>query len=180
MEALRNYTQHCGFPVHAMILRFEREDTSTGPLRRTGLQLFVGVQHLKEDWQFKKAVLPDLEPRADRHGYVNLTPFVREYIEKLCDLHESLRGRIAEDVASWDQAILSELDRARQTFGEDLSGLSVVKEEKADGYEAEYLSIDSAEMFREPIDWRRQLEAKNRDFHNLSARYITGYAGRAQ
>jgi hypothetical protein len=176
MEALRNYSQHCGLPVHAMIVKFEREDTTTGPLRRMGLQLFVGIQRLKEDGKFKKTVLPDLEPRANRLGYVNLTPVVREYIEKLCGLHESLRGRIATDVASWDQAILSELNRARQAFGENLSGLSVVKEERFDESQEEYVAVDSAEIFREAIDWRRQLEAKNRDFQNLSGRYTTGYA----
>ena len=47
MEALRNYAQHRGFPVHAIIVKFEREDTSRGALLRAGLRLFVNVQPLQ-------------------------------------------------------------------------------------------------------------------------------------
>jgi hypothetical protein len=38
--------------------------------------------------------------------------------------------------------------------------------------------VDSASIFSKPIDWRKCLEAKNRDFGKLSTRYITGHAGR--
>jgi len=78
------------------------------------------------------------------------------------------------DVASWDQTILSVLDRARGTLGEDLSGLAVVTEEKDEEQDG-YLDVEWADIFGEPIDWRKQPEAKNRDFSNLAARYVTGY-----
>jgi hypothetical protein len=175
MEALRNYAQHCGFSIHAMTHSFEREDTYPGFLLRTRLHLFVNVQRL-ETSEFKKKVLNELKPKADRYGHIELTPLVPEYVEKLCEVHESLRGLISTDVASWDQIIPSVLDRARQAFGEDLSGLGVVAEEKHP--EGEYLNIESADIFSEPIDWRKQLQAKNRDFGKLSARYVTGHAGR--
>lgn len=174
MEALRNYAQHSGFPVHAMTHSFHREEKNPGFLHRMTLHLHVNVQRLG-DSAFKKAVLNELKPRADRHGCVELTPFIPEYIEKLCEVHESLRGLISTDVASWDQAILSVLDRARGTFGNDLSGLAVVKEEKDE--ELDYLDIEWADIFDEPIAWRKQLEAKNRDFINLAARYVAGHAG---
>jgi hypothetical protein len=177
MEALRDYAQHRGFPVHAMTLSFEREDTHPGSLLCAGLQLFVELQRLKEDGKFKKTVLDELAAVADR-GHVNLTPLVREYVEKLCEVHESMRGRISADVASWDQTIISVLDHAHGAFGKDLSGLSVAAEDaEREDHEEYYRVIDSASIFSEPIDWRKRLEAKNRDLGKLSARYVTGHAG---
>jgi hypothetical protein len=175
MEAMRNYTQHRAFLVHAMTRSIEREDMNPGSLLRAGLHLFVEVQRLKEDPKFKKQALDELAAVAER-GHVNLTPLVREYVERLCEVHKSLHSLISADVASWDQTIISVLDRACGAFGEDLSGLGIAEEE-AD-YEGEYIWVDSASIFREPIDWRKRLEAKNPDFGKLSARYVTGHAGR--
>jgi hypothetical protein len=166
MEALRNYAQHCGFSVHAMTHSFQREDTNPGFLLRTGLHLLVNVQRLEHS-EFKKTILNELKPRVGRYGYIELTSFVPEYAKKLCEVHESLSGLIATDVVSWDQTIISVLDHARHVFGEDLSGLGVVAEEEDE--EGDYLDVESADIFSEPIDWRKQLEAKNRDFGKLSA-----------
>jgi hypothetical protein len=66
----------------------------------------------------------------------------------------------------------SRLSTGRRTFGDDLSGLGVVVEEEHDA--GEYVFVDSADIFDEAIDWRKQLEAKTRDFGKLSARYVTG------
>jgi Phage integrase, N-terminal SAM-like domain len=49
------------------------------------------------------------------------------------------------------------------------------KEEKDE--ELDYLDIEWADIFDEPIAWRKQLEAKNRHFINLAARYVAGHAG---
>ena len=100
LVALRNYAQHCGFPIHAMTLNFKREDTNAGSLMRAGLQLFVKVQRLKKDGWFNKKVLAALEPKADSHGCGNLTP--RENREKLCEAPEAMRRGIAAGVVSWD------------------------------------------------------------------------------
>ena len=59
--------------------------------------------------------------------------------------------------------------------GEDLSGLSIVRE--AEDHEGDFLAFDSADIDVAPIDWRKQLATKNRDFVELSARYVTGHAG---
>jgi hypothetical protein len=171
MEALRDYAQHRGFPVHALTLKFERADTTPGSQLRAGLQLFVDVKRLAQDRRFKKTVLEELAARADQ-GHVNLTLLIREYVERLCTVHEFLRGRLSTDVASWDQTIIGALDRARGAFGEQLSGLAVVAEEEAD--DVEYLDVEFADIAVQPIEWRQQLEAKNRNLGSLSARYVTG------
>jgi hypothetical protein len=79
-------------------------------------------------------------------------------MEKLCTVHESLRARIAADVAAWDQTIIGMFDRARAAFGEQLPGLAVVAEERDD--EGDYLEVE------------------NQGFDNLSHGYVTGYVRR--
>jgi hypothetical protein len=175
MEALRNYAQHCGFPVHAMTVHFVREDTKAGSLMRTGLQLFIEIQRLKKDGKFKGEVLAELEAKVYRYGCINLTPLVPEYMEKLCKIHEAIRGRNAAEVAAWDQMIISAVDRARSAFAGGFSGLSVVKEAK--DLEGDYLLVDSGDIYVAPINWRQQLETKNRNFGELSNQYVTGHAG---
>jgi hypothetical protein len=176
MHALRDYAQHFGIPVHEVLHHLTREDMDPGSPLRAGLHLFVDVNRLALDLLFDPGVLKKLKCGANRYGCVELTPFVPEYMEKLCTVHESLRGRLSADVALWDQTIIGVLVRARAAFGGDVSGLAVVAEEPHD--QGEYLGVEFADIAAEPIDWRKQLEAKNRDFINLSARYVSGSARR--
>ena len=176
MHALRDYAQHCGIPVHEALYHFTRDNMDAGSPYHVGLQLFVDVDRLALDPLFNQGVLRQLTRQADRYGCVELTPWVSEYMEKLCTVHESLRARIAADVAAWDQTIIGMFDRARAAFGEQLPGLAVVAEERDD--EGDYLEVEFADIAVEPIEWRQQLEAKNQGFDNLSDGYVTGYVRR--
>ena len=150
-----------------------------GSVIRSGLGLFIDVQRLKEDPELKKneqKLFDQLESKANHNGHVNLTPLVREYMEKLWEVHQSMRGWMSADLSSWDHTIISVQDRARAAFGEHLSGLSVVAEEK--DREGDYPVVDSARIYIEPIEWRKHLEAKNRDFGRLPPLYVTEHAGR--
>jgi hypothetical protein len=186
MEALRNYAQHRGFPVQAIIIKFEREDTNRGALLRAGLRLFVNVQHLLENADFNpddKKTVEQLLTKVDDNGNVNLMPFVREYMERLCEVHESMRSRISGDVAVREHIIIAALERARASFGEDFKTFegvklvagNVVPEEE--DHEEFFQPVESEEIFIKYIEWRKTLEIKNRDFGKLSARYMTGHGG---
>jgi hypothetical protein len=174
MHALRDYAQHWGIPVHEAFYHLTREDMNPRSPLRGGLHLFVDVNRLALDPLFNPGVLEKLKHRANRDGCVELTPFVPAYMEKLCTVHEFLRGRLSADVVLWDQTVAEVIERAHGVFGENLSGLAVVAEEQDD--EGDYLDAEFADIAVEPIHWRHQLEAKNRDFVNLSARYVAGPA----
>jgi hypothetical protein len=186
IEALRNYAQHRGFPVQTSIVEFKREDTDRGDLLRTGLRLFVNIQHLLENADFNpddKKAIEQLLAQVDDNGNVNLMPFVREYMERLCEVHESMRSRISADVTVREHIIIGALDHARAAFGEGFKTFKGFKllagnvvSEAVDP--REFLqAVDSEEIFIMHTEWRRTLEIKNRDFGNLSARYVTGHAG---
>jgi hypothetical protein len=111
---------------------------------------------------------------------INLTPFVREYIEKLCEVHQSLRDLIATDVGNWDQTILLAVNRARARFGEDSEGFTlaagrVVPTE--DDHEENFEEVELEVIFLKYIKWRKALETKNKNLGRLSNRYVTGQVG---
>jgi hypothetical protein len=128
MHALRNYAQHWGTPVHDASYHLVRDNIASGSPYRMELRLFVHVDRLMLDPLFDQGVLRKLRRDANRYGCVELTPWVSEYMEKLCAVHESLRARLAADVATWDQTIMAACNQARAAFGDDLSGLAVVAE----------------------------------------------------
>jgi hypothetical protein len=177
LEALRNYAQHCGFPVHAMTLNLEREETTL----RAGLRMYVELQRLR-DREFKRQVLDELAAGAEKQ-HVNLTPLVREYMEKLCEVHESLRGRLAGDVATWEHIIIAALERARASFGEEFKnseGFTLVAGNVLPAEEdgEEFLQpVETEEIFIKHLEWRKALERKNSNFGKLSARHVTGHGG---
>jgi hypothetical protein len=141
---------------------------------RAGLELSVNVQCLKDNRKFKKGVVDELATKADRRGNTNLTPLMRESMERLCEVHKSLRGLISADVAAWDRIVTLVQDRARAIFGEDLPGLSIVAEER--DQEGNDLVVDSESIDVRLIESRKELEVKNGDFGKLSALYVTGRA----
>ena len=171
MEALRNHAQHLGFPVHEATHGLEWENASAEARLRARLDLFVNVRRLREDRYLNRddrQVVNQLAARVDRYGNINLTPLVREYMERLCELHKFLRGLISVDVASWDQTITVVQDLAHATFGEDRYSIVITAEEEEGIWE------DSENINVELIKWRKGLEAKNGDFGKLSALYVTG------
>jgi hypothetical protein len=171
MEALRNHSQHFGFPVHAAAHSLAWENTNADSRLRAGLDLFVSVQNVKENRKFNKKVLDELAAVAEK-GHVNLTRLVREYVEKLCEVHKFLRSLISDDIASWDQTILRAQSLAHATFGEGLYSIVVTVEEEDD--EGNDIWVDSESINVDLIEFRKSLEAKNRDFTNLSALYVSG------
>ena len=178
MHALRDYAQHCGIPFMTLVYNLTREKmdfTSSSPCR-VERRLFVEVERLELDPLFDQGCSRKLKCKADRNGCVESTPWVSEYIEKLCAVHESLRARLAADVA---------LRGIRQSSG----CATVRKLRSAKTYPAlpswckNRLTKGNIWMFSsrtsvKPVEWRQQLESKNRDFDALSASYVAGYARR--
>ena len=91
-------------------------------------------------------------------------------MERLCEVHRSLRNLISADVASWDLTITSVQDLAHATFGEGLYSIVVTAEEEEGIWEhSESINV-------ELIKWRKGFEVKNQDLGKLSALYVSGRA----
>ena len=186
MEALRNYAQHRGLPARGVTFELRREDTNPDSPFHVRLRLFAEPNRLKDKKTNKglkdkdKKVFEELATKADSNGMIDLTPFVCQYIEKLCEVHESLRGLIATDLEIWDQTILSAVNRARARFGEHSEGFTLVAGcliPTENDHEEYFEKPESEVIFLKYTEWRKALERKNSNLDKLSNRYVTGDAG---
>lgn len=92
MEALRNYVQHRGLPVH-----WTQQGSRWTSLEDHGslefsIELASQRSYLEEDGEFKKKVLAELDEKID------LKAATRGYVESISNVHESVRSMIIESV----------------------------------------------------------------------------------
>jgi hypothetical protein len=167
MEALRNHIQHRSLPVYKMSYPAKVEEPGVPSSKiRFGIVPSLDTARLEEDEDFKATVLEELKSVG---SYVPLTPLVREYVERLCCVHESLRRETVTDVSRWDAIVADVERRATDAFGKDLlSGLAVVTEDDA----GLWPEIDR--IFSDITKRRKSIVRKNRNLRGLSHRYISG------
>lgn len=168
MEALRNYVQHRGFPIHSLKFSHERVESGDGfHLRHRAIPL-IKVSALEEDRKFKKSVLAELKD-IQNMDWVDARPLIREYIESIGKIHEKVREAIHNDLLYWEQILDETISKSQDGFSRDvaLSGLTIVVAED-DSRREEKLSI-----FKEFLERRKILEKKNRFFNNLHRGYAS-------
>lgn len=129
MEALRNYTQHRGFPIQNMTFSgewLEAENEQNHRLLHTVIPK-IDVSELAEDGKFKKSVLDELLSISNK-GEFDIRPFIRNYIEGIGNIHEKVRDVIRPDVEIWENVISNVIVMYRNEFGSDtsLAGLSII------------------------------------------------------
>lgn len=160
MEALRNYVQHRGLPVH-----FTQHGSKWTSLEDDGLleySIYVASDRakLEEDPKFKKPVLKDFGERID------LVHTTRCYVESISNIHESIRNLVASSVSAARSEIESMHSRYTQVYKGDLTGLAA--EVWSDGQLQSSLPL--------LLDWddiRINLQERNPKLTNLSKRYVT-------
>lgn len=164
MEALRNFVQHRGFPIHAVSYSGKLLGSKIAPKLRFGLSVFTKTIYLHDE-KFKKKVFEELEALG---GRVDLKPFIREYVGALSDVHEQLRNLMKPSLEKWDAAFDQALLRFKTAFPAEnsLAGLSAVQKGAEDR-----IAIG---IFRESIEYRKALQKKNRMLAGLERRYVTG------
>jgi len=162
MEALRNYTQHRGFPIHTVRFSSKRVGGIENYQLLHNVIPLLKPFALAEDGKFKKSILNELlEIQNDE--YVDIRPLLREYIEAIGKLHELIREKMKLDVQNWEEILNKVFDRFKEKFGADTSlvGLAIVIENEVGKWE------EHKTIFSEFIEKRKKLELKNRFFNNL-------------
>jgi len=168
MEALRNYVQHRGFPIHSMKFSHRRVDIDDDfQLLHRAIPL-IGVAELAEDGNFKKSVLEELK-NIQHNDWVDAKPLIREYTEGICNIHEKVREIVRPDLVKWERILDDTIEKFQNKFGKDvpLAGLIIAPTEN-DGRWAETETIHKGSIER-----RQALEKKNRVFVNLHKRYAS-------
>jgi hypothetical protein len=166
MEALRNYVQHRGFPIHASEYAGKLIDNQDRNRFRFSLGIYTKTSYLREDGKFKKEVLDELEALG---GRVDVKPLVRDYVARLARIQEHLRRTIKRELVAWENTIRTAIDKFNSAFPDEasLSGLAAVRVEGSS-------RVDPLTLFSEFMDYRRYLEEKNAGYGNLENRYVSG------
>lgn len=125
MEALRNYTQHRGLPVHNIEHSGMWRDEDARGFATNIMTPYLRTSKLRVDGGFKAAVLSELEALGDK---IDIKPLVREYVSGIGAVHEYIRQQIADDVSEWDQLIQGAVDEYKATGQEKTIGLFAVEQ----------------------------------------------------
>lgn len=165
MEALRNYVQHRGLPVHSITFENRWVERRDGNLMLNALSPYIEPARLREVGGFKKSVLKEMEARGDK---IDLKEVIRDYVEGLSLAHSEIRDNVSQFVRRWD-AIVKNAVNQYATASSDGStvGLCAVKKLNNRRY-ADWISV-----FMNPIEQRQYFESKNGALINLSKRFIT-------
>ncbi len=105
IEALRNYTQHCGLPTQSIRygLRWTGPDETKDEKLVCNVSPSLLVRYLRSDPQFKKTVLEELESSIGDD--VPLLPLVREYVSGLSSINAEVRQAYALRKNAWCQTL---------------------------------------------------------------------------
>ena len=160
MEALRNYVQHRGIPVH--FVRQGAHWTSLEDDRLMEYSVHIAAQrsYLEEDEKFKKAVLKEIA------GDVDLIAASRRYLESISAINEFVRTTLQGPIASARATIEAAHHRYSQVYSESLIGLCALSMDNSQ-------ATVSIPLLLEWDDVRMQLQKRNRQLVNLSKRYVT-------
>ena len=163
MEALRNYVQHCGFPVHHISLQ-SWATAIKDPERRLlyTIDLASIKEKLLEDKKFKRSVVKELDEKID------LKHTTRKYVECLSEIHKHVREIVSGNLIAARNLIEGYMNRFKEEFDEDILGIS------ATSFDLEGRKVDEVPLLLEWDDIRIDLFEKNRVLTKLSLRYVTG------
>jgi hypothetical protein len=164
MDALRNYVQHRGMAVG--LLSFPGawvKDERGQRLLRHATAIGLDIERVAEEPKIKASVRAELKALGKA---LDLTAFLRKYIECLGNVHEQLRKRLSSILSDSAQVLTAALKRAETKFDDDV-GIVIIKQR---GDEI----AESHDLFHDIETRRQELSFKNSIFANLSLRYVSG------
>ena len=170
MEALRNYAQHRGLPLHGATFdsrwtgSFTNDAQDKGLLRHSSYAT-INLAKIRADGKFKASVLNELASSPDQ---LDVSILVREYIEGLAQVHEKVRSSFKSELDDASDAIRTAIARYAAVNGGDVIGLSVAKFDDAKGTVTAYQNI-----FVDLPDRIQRLKQRNRNLVNLRLRYVS-------
>jgi hypothetical protein len=166
MEAIRNFVQHRGFPIHAVA--YPSRTLGEGQHERIEFSLspYIKADYLASDEKFKGLILQELTQRG---GRINLKPLIRDYVSALADVHELLRHISKDRLQMCQNILLQAIDKfqAVNPNVESVVGLAAVAKENG-------TPVRSVPIFKDLLDYQGEMERKNSNLRNLRLRYVSG------
>jgi hypothetical protein len=167
MEALRNYVQHRGLPVHVLSYNSKRIDENQleGNIETEhSISPMIRLDDLERDGKFKRTVLNELKQLGENK--INLKNNTREYIESLFQIQKFLRDTLNVDVQKWETIINNAISIHTSKYSD--VKMIVIGEQLPNGFITNRLYLTSEYIIR-----RKSLETKNSNLSNISRKIIT-------
>lgn len=159
IEALRNYVQHSGIPIHKLTVG---EKWTNGDDRQLecSVNCFAQRKELESDGGFKKQVLDEMPEE------VGLLFALRVYVEAISRIHEQVRELIGKKVESSRIEIEKAISDYKVVFEKEPVGLHAHKYEEGK-------RIDSILITLKWDDVRLELVRRNGTLTNLRKMYVS-------
>ena len=164
LEAMRNYVQHRGFPVHMVTRHSALVGDGPGAPAKHAVTPWVRVETLARDGKFKTSVLNELMALGDK---VDIKPLVREYIESIGRIHGTIREGLQEDADKWEGVLENVVARFREAGGTELVGLALVGIADSGSW------VEHVEVFDDLVRRRVELARKNKHLTHFAGHFVT-------
>lgn len=161
MEALRNYVQHSGFPIHRVTSGGRTKEIEGERTLVFSMELYSEKKFLLRDGKFKATVLEECPDSVD------LKTTCRVYVECLSQIHASIRVLTRDAIDKARADIESDFLGYQELFGKKPLGLAAIEQDD-DGN-----CLQEVPML---LDWdkiRVKLTKRNPEFKNLKRRYVS-------
>lgn len=164
LEAMRNYSQHRALPLQMISHGIKTIIEKPNNLLQHYVQISVDVARLEDDKLVKRQIVDELSAIGQ---YVDVKPFVREYLECFMRLQQTVRKLVADKISEYQVIIDGSLESYRRAFDEETIALGAFAIDDS-GKTAEEIPI-----FDEPFRRLGLLAKKNHLILNLSVHFIS-------
>lgn len=166
-EALRNHSQHRGFPIGSFSIGGEWTERQNKPdVNLYRIEACIDVQAMREGGKTKATVLADLDKLGKK---ADVRPILRQYVESLAAIHEALRRKLDAAVTESEQELESAMKRFETAFPNEESYIGLTAYELDDFRRP----VRETAVFMKPIDRRKFLVQRNGTLVNLSRRHVS-------
>ena len=160
MDALRNYVQHRGLPVHRTGFDSSWTSEEENRFMEFGISIAVDRNTLMEDSAFKQKVLYEIDEKVD------LRLASRSYMESISRIQEKVRKLIRPATESARSLFEDAHKKYKSAYSGELIALSAGAWEKG-------TLVESVPLLLDWDDIRITLQKRNRELVNMKKRYVT-------
>jgi hypothetical protein len=166
MEALRNYAQHRGVPLHGAIYdtSWIEQDGEPKGLARHSVTAAIHLEQIKDDPKFKRQVLADI---GDNLGKLDVATTTRAYLGALGGVHDTLRDALRPVLAAWLKTVREAIAKYEAENDGDTLALAIAD------YTDDHRLISRISIFEAMLERVEGLMRRNASLVNLPRRYVT-------
>lgn len=165
MEALRDYTQHRGMPIHKVTLKSKWEGEADAEHKlRFGVDFDLNLDELRDDGFKKAKVLSEIESAG---ADFKLKLAIRQYVSCLWEIHLALRSALNTSEQRWAKS-LKQAIASVQALSSQETIHAVEMGVREDGFFKDEFYISES-----PIAYLERLKRKNRSLQKLERRFFS-------